>query len=296
MKKIWIIDTTLRDGLQAPGVILSFKSKKKISVALDSAGVPEIEAGVPAMGEEAVKDIKNLVSLGLAARLTCWCRAKREDVEASLKCETRAVHISFPASNRLLEAFHKDREWLFDTMADIIPYAANFGFVSVGFQDIGRADESLLADASAFAAFNGAHRIRLADSFGVMTVDGTSNLIRKILSNIGKTELCFHGHNDFGLATANTLAAIEAGATSVDTTINGLGERAGNAALAEIVAGVYFLLGRETGVKLEKLKSLTELLDRETDMPANPLRPITGAKIQIPDRFALGTLGSAFRP
>ncbi|MFA6291117.1 MAG: hypothetical protein WC637_05010 [Victivallales bacterium] len=279
MKKIWIIDTTLRDGLQAPGVHLSLESKRRIAVALDSAGVPEIEAGIPVMGKKAVRDIKDLVSLGLAARLTCWCRAKREDVEAALNCGTRAVHISFPASNRLLDAFNKDREWLFDTMADIIPYAANFGFVSVGFQDAGRADESLLSDASAFAAFSGAHRIRLADSVGVMTVDGTTRLILKILSNIGKTELCFHGHNDFGLATANTLAAIEAGATSVDTTINGLGERAGNAPLAEIAAGVYFLLGKETGIKLEKLKSLSELLDRETDLPANPLRPITGANV-----------------
>ena len=278
MKKTWIVDTTLRDGLQAPGVRLSFESKKRLAVALDDAGVPEIEAGIPAMGKDAIKDIQGLASLGLAARLTCWCRAKREDVEAALRCRTGAVHISFPASKRLLEAFLKDRRWLFKTMEDVVPYAVNhFDFVSVGFQDAGRADESFLADISELAASKGAHRIRLSDSVGIMTVNGTSRLIGKIIPRIGTAELGFHAHNDFGLATANTFAAIEAGATSVDTTINGLGERAGNAPLAEVVAGTRFLLGRKTGVKLDNLKSLSDLLDYETGVPGNRFRPITGA-------------------
>ncbi|HCE43496.1 MAG TPA: hypothetical protein DET40_08100 [Lentisphaeria bacterium] len=278
MKTIWIVDTTLRDGLQAPGVHLSFESKSRIAVALDAAGVPEIEAGIPAMGKAAVKDIKGLASLDLAARLTCWCRAKHEDVEAALGCGTDAVHISFPASNRLLEAFRKDRKWLFKAMDDVVPYAvSNFAFVSVGFQDAGRADESFLSDISEIAASKGAHRIRLADSVGIMTVDGTSGLVRKIRSILGNAELGYHGHNDFGLAAANTLAAIEAGASSVDTTINGLGERAGNAPLAEVVAGTRFLLGKKTGVKLENLKSLSDLLDYETGIPGNRFRPITGA-------------------
>ena len=131
-------------------------------------------------------------------------------------------------------------------------------------QDAGRADESFLAEISEAAVSIGAGRIRLADSVGIMTVDATSHLVRKIHSRIGKAELGFHAHNDFGLATANTLAAIEAGATSVDVTINGLGERAGNAPLEEIAAGIIFLLGRKTGVKLKMLKTLSDLLDSET--------------------------------
>ena len=280
MKNIWIVDTTLRDGLQTPGVCLSIESKIRIADTLDDAGVPEIEAGIPAMGKEAVKDIKDLAALGLAARLTCWCRAKREDIEAASECGTGAVHISFPASVRLLETFHKDRKWLFSTLEDIVPYAVkHFDFVSVGLQDAGRADESFLAEISEAAVSIGAGRIRLADSVGIMTVDATFQLVRKILSRIGKAELGFHAHNDFGLATANTLAAIEAGATSVDVTINGLGERAGNAPLEEIAAGIIFLLGRKTGVKLKMLKTLSDLLDSETGFPGNPLRPITGANV-----------------
>ena len=223
---VWLTDTTLRDGEQAPGVVFTRGQKLALAEALAEAGIPEIEVGTPAMGEDECRTIREAAGLGLPCSLTAWCRAREDDIEAAARCGVEAVHLSLPASPLLCRALEKSMGWVLDRVAALVPFARDqFGFVSVGAQDASRADPGFLTELALAVRDAGGDRLRLADTVGVWNPLQAGDAFVRLGGAVPGLWLAFHGHNDLGMATANSVAALDAGARSVDVTVNGLGER-----------------------------------------------------------------------
>lgn len=275
---VWVIDTTLRDGEQTPGVVFSSEDKCRIAAMLVDAGVDELEAGVPAIGPAEQKTIRMLARRVSGARLTCWCRALPADMDQAACCNTGSIHISFPSSPVLLKVMKRNLDWVYRSLETLVPKAARrFDHVSVGFQDATRANQAHLKAVTEYAAHCGAQRIRLADTVGIGTPKTVAQLFEDMLPLTGDTALEFHGHNDLGMATANTLCAIEAGAAAVSVTVNGLGERAGNAALEEIAAALAFGAHLPSRLHSDRIGPVCELVARLSHRPVARNKAITGA-------------------
>lgn len=272
-----IEDTTLREGEQSPGVAFSTDEKVEIVRLLNELGVRAIEVGMPAMGGPEAEAIKQLVSRGLPARLIGWNRGIRSDLDASFECGVDSVHIGLPASDHHLEQkFEKSREWVVETMQELVAYAKEQGaWVSVSAEDVGRADAEFLVEYAKATAEAGADRLRLSDTVGVLDPFKAFELFRLISGSV-TLPLQAHMHNDYGLATANTLAAVKGGARHIHVTVNGLGERAGIGSLDEVVLGLERHLGLETGIRKEGLRELAEFVAVASGRPIHPHKPVTG--------------------
>ncbi|MBT8043104.1 MAG: homocitrate synthase [Kiritimatiellales bacterium] len=271
----YLIDTTLRDGEQMPGCVFSREEKLRIASAVAETGIGEIEAGIPVMGPTEQQDIQAIIALNLPCRITGWCRAALSDLDAAETAGLDAVHLSFPISDHHFRALGKSKNWVFQALEKVLPEALKrFDYVSVGAQDSARADRSQLFAFARRVHELGADRLRIADTVGVLNPFQTQALFEELTAAVPKLELAFHGHNDLGMATANTLAAFEGGAAAADVTAAGIGERAGNAALEQVAMTVPRL-----GIDTRKLSPLCDIVLPAADMQAPRCFPIIGKNI-----------------
>lgn len=278
--KVWMIDTTLRDGEQAPGVSFDRPSKMAIARALDQAGIDELEVGIPIMGSRAREEIRHIAGLGLNCRLSVWCRAHTGDLAAAERCPVGGVHFSLPVSSIHIAALGKDRSWVLTQMEMLVGKArAAFDRVTVGAQDASRADEDFLIEFAGRAHAAGALRMRIADTVGIGRPSTVGRLIRRIGVAAPDLDLEFHGHNDMGMATANALSALECGARSVSVTVNGLGERAGNAALEQVVMALRMHPDLDCTMDAAALLPLSRLVARAAGRTIAPDQPVVGDRV-----------------
>lgn len=275
---IRVCDTTLRDGEQAPGVAFDVATKVRLAQLLDAAGLSEIEAGTPACGDEEAAAVEHVASSGLNARVMAWCRMSPIDIDLASRCGVDGIAIAVPSSDIHIKGkFGRQRDWVVTRMRECIDYAKSRGlYVCAAFEDGSRAEMKFLASLAREAWWEGADRLRFSDTVGQLDPFTTAERVA-LLDGQTDLPLEFHGHNDFGLATANALAAIRAGATHLSVTALGVGERAGNAALEEVVLGLERLYGRETGIKLDRMQSLFKAVSEATGRPIPPSKPVAGS-------------------
>lgn len=256
-----VIDTTLRDGEQTAGIVFSSEEKVNMVKAMDRLGIPVIEAGIPIIGESEQDLMRELLHLKTKAVLMPWNRANKNDVLASIACGFPIVHISIPISDvHIKYKLNKTQKWVEDTLREVLLFAKSYGVkLSVGAEDASRAEPEFFLKIANIAADCGAVRIRYADTVGSMEPfrlwESMSRLVK-----LCPLPIEFHGHNDFGLATANSLAAAIAGVNYVSVTSTGIGERAGNACLEEFSTAMKNLYGYSMGLKEDEMTELTQIV------------------------------------
>jgi homocitrate synthase NifV len=234
--KRFIVDTTLRDGEQSPYIAMNIRQKCDIAALLDEAGVYQIEAGIPAMGSCEIDAVREIMKNRKKAIISVWSRLNTDDIKMCGECEADIIHISVPVSYaQIYKKLNKNKAWVLKKLYACIGEAQrNNSEITIGFEDASRADMSFLIPLSVTLGELGIKRIRFADTVGVLTPVKCGELIGEFIE-YSRIETEIHAHNDFGLATANSIMAAKAGAMYIDTTIFGIGERSGNCNLRELI-------------------------------------------------------------
>lgn len=253
--KIKIVDTTLRDGEQRPGIALQSSEKINIAKMLSAIGTYQIEAGIPAMGSDEKNYIMKLMGLGLKSKISAWNRMNLNDMKDSIECMPDIIHISVPASDiQINKKLQKNRIWVEENLKRCIAYSKDKGYeATIGLEDASRADLEFLTKLIGTSYSMGIKRIRYADTVGILYRQRIFDHIVKIKNQFKNIEVEIHAHNDLGMAVSNSISAVKAGAVYVDCTIGGIGERAGNCDYLKFVTAARAIHGLCSDVDLKKV-------------------------------------------
>lgn len=279
-EKITVYDTTLRDGEQTPGVCLRTPEKLKIAKKLDEIGIHQIEAGFPVVSNEEKRSIKAIVKEDLDAQILVLSRTKKSDIDTAIDCDVDGI-ITFMSTSdlHLKHKIKMSREEILNVCMNSIQHAKDHGlFVAFSAEDATRTDLDFLKTIYKKADDFGVDRVHIADTVGAISPYGMDYLVREIESEV-KAEIALHCHNDFGMALSNSIAGLLAGANAVSTTVNGIGERAGNAALEELIMSLKLIYGIDLGFDISKLCELSNLVQEMTHMKIPYNKPIVGKNI-----------------
>ena len=279
-KGISIVDTTLRDGEQTAGVVFANHEKIAIAEMLSDLGINQLEVGIPAMGGDEKEVIKSICKRNLKPSIMAWNRAVISDIENSIDCGVDAVAISISVSDiHIQHKLKTSREWVIENMVKSVEFAKKNGlYVSVNGEDASRADLKFLTTFIDAAKEAGADRFRYCDTVGVMEPFSIKDTIMKIY-NRTKFDIEMHTHNDFGLATANAIAGVLGGANYIGVTVNGLGERAGNAALEEVLMALKYVYNYEVNIDTTKFKDLSEYVSKAAGRELPSWKAIVGSNM-----------------
>jgi 2-isopropylmalate synthase len=279
-EEVTVFDTTLRDGEQTPGIAFTFEQKLQIARQLSDIGVHAIEAGFPASSKAEKETVAAIKKLGLESKICGLARSTKGDVDSCLDCNVDMVHVFIPTSDIQREnTINKTRNEVLEITADIIGHVRKHSDLCMfSAMDATRTDWDYLMKVFQTAADAGATIINVPDTVGVISPSGMKTLITRINREV-KCPIDVHCHNDFGLAVANTIAAVEAGASQVQVTVNGLGERAGNADLAQTVMIMESIYRIRTGIVTERLVETSHLVSRFSGITIPPTQPVVGENV-----------------
>jgi isopropylmalate/homocitrate/citramalate synthase len=287
--RIRFYDTTLRDGEQTVGVVLDPEQKLAIARALDELGVERIEAGFPRVSEDDWRAVELIRDAGLSAEIWGFSRAVQADVDAIVELGLPATVIESPLSDLKLEALGVSREKMLGRIADAVSYAAGRG-IRVAFfgVDGSRGDLGFLEQAYRGAVEAGAKEVVVVDTLGIASPEAAAFLVSSMRGWLGpEVPVHWHGHNDFGLATAAAIAAVRAGAEWVHGTINGMGERAGNASIGEVAMAATALYGAETGLRLDRIREISALVRSLGGYELEPWKSVVGENLFVRESGAV---------
>ena len=274
---IEICDVTLRDGEQTPGVVFSREEKIAIAEKLDSVGVDVIEAGFPVVSKSEAAIVRDIAHLGLDAKVCCLARSVAKDVDVALGCDVDFVSIFIATSDLHLKyKYHKTFEEAESCALDVLDYAKDHGLtVRFAAEDATRTDVNVLKSIFKAAQDHGADYVSIADTVGILNPSTAFYLVNEIKKAV-KTKVCIHCHNDLGMAVANTISGAEAGAFQLHTTVNGIGERCGNASLEELLMSLRVQYGIER-YDVSHLTELSKLVEQYSGLPIPKTKPVVGA-------------------
>lgn len=279
-RQIYVVDTTLRDGEQTAGVVFANEEKLAIATMLSDLGVDQLEVGIPTMGGDEKNAIKSIVKRNLKSSIMAWNRAVISDIQESIDCGVDAVAISISVSDiHIKNKLKTSREWVLENMVKSVEYAKKNGlYVSVNGEDASRADREFLIKFMKAAKEVGADRFRYCDTVGVMGPFQIEDEIKCLHDNT-KLDIEMHTHNDFGMATANAIAGLRGGANHVGVTVNGLGERAGNAALEEVVMALKFVYNCDVDMDTTMFREISEYVSKASGRELPIWKAIVGTNM-----------------
>ena len=277
-----ILDTTLRDGEQEPGIILTKEDKVAIARKLDAAGVHRIEAGCPMTSAEDAAAIKEICSLGLKAKIYCFVRGVLTDMDVAKDCGVDGVIIEVPGSEQMLQGGMRwGMEKAIQSAAAATKYAHELGLMVTFFpSDASRATEDFLVTYLNGILSSGGYfdSVALVDTFGAFSPEGAAHMVRLLIEKVGKPVEA-HFHEDFGISVPTTIAAMKAGAFCAHVTVNGIGERAGSCPLEPLVMSLQCLYGKDLGIKYEKLLDLSKEVEMRSGKTVPPTKAIVGSRL-----------------
>jgi isopropylmalate/homocitrate/citramalate synthase len=291
VETIGLYDTTLRDGEQTVGVVLDPEDKLRIARALDELSVDRIEAGFPRVSAEDYEAVRLIVEAGLRAEIWGFSRAVKDDVKALIELGVGATVIESPVSDLKLAAYGLTREKVTERVVKAVSYAAEHG-IRVAFfgVDGSRADPGFLETVYRTAIDAGAEEAVIVDTLGALTPEAVAFFVGKARDWLGSdVPIHFHGHDDFGLATASAVAAVRSGATWIHGTVNGMGERAGNADLCEIALTLEALYGVQTRLDLQRARDVSRLVRELSGYSVEPWKPVIGENLFMRESGAVAS-------